>query len=82
VLVDIPKDITMQKCEFEYPKDGLDALLQPGGQGPQGQIKKAVQLLLEAKRPMIYAGGGVVLSMRPTADQAGAPARLPDAPTP
>ncbi|MBI3096184.1 MAG: acetolactate synthase 3 catalytic subunit [Rhodocyclales bacterium] len=62
VLVDIPKDITNQKCEFEYPKTIAMRSYNPVVKGHSGQIKKAVQMLLEAKRPMIYAGGGVILS--------------------
>jgi acetolactate synthase-1/2/3 large subunit len=62
VLVDIPKDITNQKCEFEYPKTIAMRSYNPVIKGHGGQIKKAVQMLLEAKRPMIYAGGGVILS--------------------
>ncbi len=62
VLVDIPKDITAQKCEFVYPKSIAMRSYNPVVKGHQGQIKKAVQLLLEAKRPMIYTGGGVILS--------------------
>ena len=62
VLVDIPKDITNQKCEFEYPKTITMRSYNPVVKGHGGQIKKAVQMLLEAKRPMIYAGGGVILS--------------------
>ncbi len=62
VLVDIPKDITIAKCAFEYPKEISMRSYNPVVRGHQGQIKKAVQLLLEAKRPMIYTGGGVVLS--------------------
>ena len=62
VLVDIPKDITNQKCEFEYPKTVAMRSYNPVVKGHSGQIKKAVQMLLEAKRPMIYAGGGVILS--------------------
>lgn len=62
VLVDIPKDVTMHKCEFEYPKEIVMRSYNPVIKGHQGQIRKAVQLLLEAKRPMIYSGGGVVLS--------------------
>ena len=62
VLVDIPKDITANKCAFEYPKEIAMRSYNPSGKGHSGQIKKAVQLLLEAKRPMIYAGGGVVLN--------------------
>ena len=62
VLVDIPKDVTMNKCEFQYPETVSLRSYNPVRKGHAGQIKKAVQLLLEAERPMIYAGGGVVLS--------------------
>jgi acetolactate synthase-1/2/3 large subunit len=62
VLVDIPKDITVAKCEYSYPKTINLRSYSPVMKGHQGQIKKAVQLLLEAKRPMIYSGGGVILS--------------------
>ena len=62
VLVDIPKDVTMNSCKFEYPKEVVMRSYNPTGKGHSGQIKKAVQLLLDAKRPMIYAGGGVVLN--------------------
>src|SRR6201987_5553126 len=62
VLVDIPKDGTQAKAEFNYPKTHSLRSYNPVTKGHSGQIKKAVQLLLEAKRPMIYAGGGVVLN--------------------
>ncbi len=62
VLVDIPKDVTQHSCAFEYPKEISMRSYNPNIKGHSGQIKKAVQLLLEAKRPMIYAGGGVVLN--------------------
>ncbi|MEZ5615151.1 MAG: acetolactate synthase 3 catalytic subunit [Rhodocyclaceae bacterium] len=62
VLVDIPKDISAAKCEYAYPKSITMRSYNPVVKGHQGQIKKAVQLLLEARRPMVYAGGGVVLS--------------------
>lgn len=62
VVVDIPKDITAQMCEFEYPKTVQMRSYNPVVKGHLGQIKRAVQLLGEAKRPVIYAGGGVVLS--------------------
>ena len=62
VLVDIPKDISATKCEYAYPKSISMRSYNPVVKGHQGQIKKAVQLLLEAKRPMIYTGGGVILS--------------------
>ena len=61
VLVDIPKDVPAAKTEFDYPGQRQHAVLQPGGQGPRGQIKKALQLILQAKRPMVYTGGGVIL---------------------
>jgi acetolactate synthase-1/2/3 large subunit len=62
VVVDIPKDVTAATCEFSYPEEISMRSYQPVRKGHAGQIKKAVQLLLEAKRPMIYTGGGVVLS--------------------
>jgi acetolactate synthase-1/2/3 large subunit len=62
VVVDIPKDITAAKCAFDYPKTVQMRSYNPVIKGHLGQIKKAVQLLLEAKRPMIYTGGGVILS--------------------
>jgi len=62
VLVDIPKDVTTQTCEFHYPETVAMRSYNPVRKGHAGQIKKAAQLLLGAKRPMIYTGGGVVLS--------------------
>ncbi len=62
VLVDIPKDITQHTCEFVYPKSVTMRSYNPVMKGHAGQIKKALQLLHEAKRPMIYTGGGVILS--------------------
>jgi acetolactate synthase-1/2/3 large subunit len=61
VLVDIPKDITAEKYEFSYPKSVHLRSYNPIVKGHSGQIKKALSLLLNAKRPMIYSGGGVVL---------------------
>jgi len=62
VLVDIPKDITQASTEYVYPKSVALRSYNPVTKGHAGQIKKAVQLLLEAKRPMVYTGGGVILS--------------------
>ena len=62
VLVDIPKDVTTQTCRFEYPETVSMRSYSPTVKGHPGQIKKAVQLLLDAKRPMVYTGGGVILS--------------------
>jgi len=61
VLVDIPKDVTATKCHFEYPTSVSLRSYNPVTKGHPGQIKKAAQLLLEAKRPMVYSGGGVIL---------------------
>src|SRR5258705_5295397 len=61
VLVDIPKDVTSAKCPFQYPDTVSMRSYNPVVKGHLGQIKKAVQLLAEAKRPMIYTGGVVIL---------------------
>jgi acetolactate synthase-1/2/3 large subunit len=62
VLVDIPKDVTIARAPFEYPRQLGMRSYNPVVKGHQGQIKKAVQLLLAAERPMVYAGGGVILA--------------------
>jgi len=62
VLVDIPKDVTIARTEYNYPREVDMRSYKPVLKGHQGQIKKAVQLLLSAERPMIYTGGGVILS--------------------
>jgi acetolactate synthase-1/2/3 large subunit len=62
VLVDIPKDITAQTCDFVYPETVAMRSYMPVVKGHSGQIKKAVQLLLAARKPIIYSGGGVILS--------------------
>jgi acetolactate synthase I/II/III large subunit len=61
VVVDIPKDITAQKAVFQYPHEVTMRSYNPVNKGHTGQIKKAVQLLMDAKRPMVYTGGGVIL---------------------
>ncbi len=62
VLVDIPKDVTVARCEYEYPREVSMRSYKPVSKGHTGQIKKAVQLLLAAERPMVYTGGGVILA--------------------
>ena len=62
VLVDLPKDITAARVEFDYPKKIKLRSYNPPVKGHAGQIRKAVELLVQARRPMIYTGGGVVLS--------------------
>ncbi|MGA7180072.1 MAG: acetolactate synthase 3 catalytic subunit [Thiobacillaceae bacterium] len=61
VVVDIPKDITIHKTEYDYPVTVEMRSYSPVTKGHPGQIKKAMQMILEAKRPLIYSGGGVVL---------------------
>ncbi|MDR0575990.1 MAG: biosynthetic-type acetolactate synthase large subunit [Candidatus Accumulibacter sp.] len=62
VVVDIPKDVTAAKCKFDYPAEIRLRSYNPVIKGHSGQIRKAVQLLAGAKRPVIYSGGGVILS--------------------
>ncbi len=62
VLVDIPKDITQHKTEFVYPESVSLRSYNPVTKGHPGQIRRALQLILEAKRPMVYTGGGITLS--------------------
>jgi len=61
VVVDIPKDITIEKAEYDYPAEISMRSYNPVVKGHIGQIKRAVQLMQQAKRPMLYTGGGVVL---------------------
>jgi len=61
VLVDIPKDVSNQKATFHYPDKISLRSYNPVTKGHAGQIKKALQLLLDAQRPMIYVGGGAIL---------------------
>jgi acetolactate synthase-1/2/3 large subunit len=61
VVVDIPKDVSAQKAEFCYPASITMRSYNPATKGHAGQIKKAIQLIIEAERPMIYTGGGVIL---------------------
>jgi acetolactate synthase-1/2/3 large subunit len=62
VLVDIPKDITVARHPFSYPQELHLRSYNPVVKGHAGQIKKAVQLLLSARRPLVYTGGGVILA--------------------
>ena len=63
VVVDIPKDVTHPdiKIPYEYPRDIKMRSYNPVQKGHTGQMKKALDLILSAERPMIYTGGGVVL---------------------
>ena len=63
VVVDIPKDVTDPniKIPYIYPRDVKMRSYNPAQKGHLGQIKKAVELMLAAKRPVLYTGGGVIL---------------------
>jgi len=63
VVVDIPKDVTdpSRKVPYIYPSEVKMRSYQPTDKGHRGQIKRAVKTLIGAKRPIIYAGGGVVI---------------------
>lgn len=61
VVVDIPKDVSMAKAPFVYPEAVEMRSYKPVNKGHTGQIKKAMQMLLDAKQPMIYVGGGAIL---------------------
>src|SRR6187402_3301734 len=61
VVVDVPKDVSMATAPFHYPERVEMRSYNPVKKGHGGQIRKAVQLLLTAKRPYIYTGGGVIL---------------------
>jgi len=62
VVVDIPKDITAHRTEFKYPRSVKMRSYSPTVKGHPRQVKKALELILSAKRPMIYTGGGVIAS--------------------
>ena len=63
VVVDIPKDVTdpNYKVPYQFPDNVVMRSYQPTSRGHKGQIKRAAKVLLDAKRPVIYAGGGVII---------------------
>ena len=78
VVVDVPKDVSLKTCAFTYPDKVEMRSYNPVKRGHGGQIRKAMQLLLGAKRPYIYTGGGVILGnasqeLREFADLLGFP---------
>lgn len=60
VLVDLPKDVQIATAEFEYPESVELRSYKPTVEGHPKQIEKAVSMLLAAKKPVIYVGGGVI----------------------
>ncbi|MCW5659450.1 MAG: acetolactate synthase 3 catalytic subunit [Burkholderiaceae bacterium] len=78
VVVDVPKDVSLHTTTFSYPGKVEMRSYNPVRKGHGGQIRKALQLLLQARRPYIYTGGGVVLGnasaeLRELADWLGFP---------
>jgi len=62
VVVDIPVDVQLHEAEFNYPKDASIRSYKPTYSGHIGQIKKAAKMIANSKKPIIYAGGGIIIS--------------------
>ena len=62
VVVDLPKDVIASKCEFVYPDNMEIRGYKPTIKGHSNQIKKAAEAISKAKRPLLYVGGGVIMS--------------------
>lgn len=62
VLVDMPKDVIASICEFQYPEKVEIRGYKPNFLGHQNQIKKMADVIMKAKRPLLYVGGGVIMS--------------------
>jgi acetolactate synthase-1/2/3 large subunit len=62
VLVDLPKDVLLDSTEFKYPDKVAIRGYRPTYEGHPGQIERAIKLILKAKKPVLYAGGGIISS--------------------
>jgi acetolactate synthase-1/2/3 large subunit len=62
VLVDIPKDVLTGSAEYHLPKEVKLRGYHPNYEGHQKQVENAIRMLLEKERPVLYAGGGIILS--------------------
>ena len=62
VVVDIPKDVTGDRTDYVFPRKVTMRSYNPVVKGHSGQIKKAVNMMLAAKRPIFYTGGGIILA--------------------
>jgi acetolactate synthase-1/2/3 large subunit len=63
VLVDIPKDVSMNKADFKYPASVSIRGYNPTYEGNKWQIKQAAELIAKSRKPVLYIGGGVVFSV-------------------
>ncbi len=62
VVVDLPKDVIASECEFVYPEDVEIRGYKPVYRGHSNQIKKAAEMISSSKKPLLYVGGGVIMS--------------------
>ncbi|MFA5198019.1 MAG: biosynthetic-type acetolactate synthase large subunit [Candidatus Omnitrophota bacterium] len=62
VLIDLPKDVQVAETEFVWPEEVKLRSYNPTYSGHPGQIKRAAKLIMDSKRPVIYAGGGIITS--------------------
>jgi acetolactate synthase-1/2/3 large subunit len=62
VLVDLPKDVLVSSTEFKYPDKAFVRGYQPTYEGHPGQIQRALKLILKSRKPVFYAGGGIISS--------------------
>lgn len=62
VLIDLPVDVTLAEANFNYPKHSDHIGYRPTIVGHPGQIKKAAKMIARSERPIIYAGGGIIIS--------------------
>lgn len=62
VLVDLPKDVLADSADFQYPENLKIKSYKPTYRGHRGQVQKALKQILDAEKPLIYAGGGVISS--------------------
>ncbi len=62
VVIDIPVDVQIHEAEFQYPKSAEIRGYKPTYEGHVGQIKRAAKAIMSSKKPIIYAGGGVIIS--------------------
>ena len=62
VVIDIPVDVQIHETEFQYPKEAMIRGYKPTYEGHMGQIKRAAKAIMASKQPIIYAGGGIIIS--------------------